>query len=140
MLLRRILRWCIYFLLVLVLTAVGLTWRSYRVARLDFDNLDDQLTIEKNIGFYPTSRVAYAAGSGFVDPTVFYKILVQPDEVAWLTNHMAIPRFDKPGHAPFWWRIPTGQAVRYYKSDDKWPKYFAYDPISGWLYGTYEYD
>lgn len=130
---------------ILFLSAAGGILWTHQAARLDLAKDDDFHTAGKSIGMIPASREMYAAGVGLADQTLFYQAVVTPDEVAWLAQIPAVPRFEAPNHAPWWWSLSLwwhgkNTDMQYFRTNDKWPCLFAYSRQKGLVYGTVEFD
>jgi hypothetical protein len=121
--------------------AAGWIIYTHNAARLDLSNDDDYYTAGKSIGIVPASKEIYAEGVGFLDSTIFYKAVVTPDEVTWLSQAPEVPRFEAQNHAPLWWGFSLwwhgrNSDMKYFRTNAKWPCLFAYSKQKGLLYGS----
>lgn len=142
---RKVTRRILIVLALLSVGVTGLLYYGYQSSKLDLTNMDDLLTLEKNVGFHPLSKDVYVGAAGFIDQTIFYKARVVPPEVQWLDRVPKVSEFPPPNHAPVWWKISfwwhaQSSDMRYYRTTAKWPCIYAYSTKSGWLYGTVEYE
>ncbi|RYD28448.1 MAG: hypothetical protein EOP87_19665 [Verrucomicrobiaceae bacterium] len=129
-------------LAILFMLAAGWIGYTHHRARLDLSDQDDRYAVEKSIAMVPASGEIHAEHVGFVDPILFYKASVTPNEVAWLAKLPEVTPFDGPGHAPLWWRLSLwwdggNPDMKYFRTNAHSPCLFAYNKQKGMVYGTF---